>query len=73
MFEAMTSRYFPGRIAGRDYTTASAVHLATTTVIELQIEELTAKMREGGPRGSNDDAEDAFGTRGVVDMRRNGE
>ena len=68
MFEAMTSRYIPGRIAGRDYTTASAMQLATTTVIEVLIEELTAKMREGGPRGPNDDADHAFGTRGVIDL-----
>jgi len=73
MFEAMTSRYFPGRTAGRDYTTAPAAHLATTAVIEVQIKELTAKMREGSPKGPNDAAEDAPGTRGVVEMRQNGE
>jgi len=72
MFEAMTSRYFPGRTAGRDYTTAPAAHLATTAVIEVQIEELTAKMREGGPKGPNDAGEDAPGTRGVVDLPSNG-
>jgi len=69
----MTSRCFPGRTAGRDYATASAAHLATTAVIEVRIEELTAKMREGGPKGPNDVAEDALGTRGVVDLRRNGD
>ena len=52
MFEAMTLRYFPGRIAGRDYTTAPDAHLATTAVIEMQIEEMSAKMREGGPKGT---------------------
>jgi uncharacterized protein len=73
MFEAMTSRYFPGRTAGRDYTTAPPAHLATTAVIEVLIEELTAKMREGGPKGPNDADEDAVGTRGVVELRGNGE
>ena len=73
MFEVMTSRYFPDRTAGRDYTTASAAHLATTTVIEVQIEEITAKMREGGPKGPNDAADDAFGTSGVVDLRSRGD
>jgi uncharacterized protein len=68
-FEAMTSRYFPGRTVGRDYTTASAADLAATAVIEVQIEELTAKMREGGPKGPNDAADNDFGTRGVVDLR----
>ncbi len=71
MFEAMTSRYIPGRTAGRDYTTASAAQVATTSVIEVLIDELTAKMREGGPKGPNDDSEDAFGTRGVIDLRGN--
>ena len=66
----MTSRCFPGRTAGRDYATAPAAHLATTAVIEVRIEELTAKMREGGPKGPNDVAEDALGTRGVVDLSR---
>jgi len=69
MFESMTSRYIPGRTAGRDYTTASAAQLATTTVIEVLIDELTAKMREGSPKGPNDDADDAFGTRGIIDLR----
>jgi uncharacterized protein len=69
MFEAMTSRYLPGRTAGRDYTPATEPQLTTTTVIEVQIEEMTAKMREGGPKGPNDAAEEAPGTRGVVNLR----
>jgi len=73
MFEAMTSRYIPGRTAGRDYAPATEQQLATTAVIEVLIEEMTAKMREGGPRGPNDAAEDGFGTRGVVEMRAKGE
>ena len=68
MFEAMTLRYFPGRAAGRDYTTAPAAHLATTAVIEVLIEEISAKMREGGPKGPNDADNDAPGTCGVVDL-----
>ncbi len=68
MFEAMTLHYFPGRTAGRDYTTAPAVHLATTAVIEVVIEEISAKMREGGPKGPNDSENDAPGTCGVLDL-----
>ncbi len=70
MFEAMTSRYIPGRTAGRDYAPATEQQLATTSVIEVLIEEITAKMREGGPKGPNDAADDGFGTCGVVDLRR---
>jgi nitroimidazol reductase NimA-like FMN-containing flavoprotein (pyridoxamine 5'-phosphate oxidase superfamily) len=69
MFEQMTLRYFPGRTAGQDYTAAPKAHLDGTTVVEIVIEEITAKMREGGPKGPNDGAEDAAGTRGVVELR----
>ena len=72
MFEAMTLRYFPGRTAGHDYTTAPAAHLATTAVIEVLIEEISAKMREGGPKGPHDADNDAPGTCGVVDLRSGG-
>lgn len=68
MFEAMTSRYFPGRIAGRDYTPAPPSHLATTAVVEFIIEEISAKMREGGPKGPQDTLDNAPGTCGVADV-----
>ncbi len=69
VFVAMTSRYFPGRSAGQDYTLAPKSHLDATPVIEITIEELTAKMREGGPKGPHDSDEQAAGTRGVVELR----
>ncbi len=68
MFEAMTSRYFPGRTAGRDYTPAPPSHLTSTAVVEVVIEEISAKMRDGGPKGPQDGNDDAPGTRGVVDV-----
>lgn len=68
----MTLRYFPGRTAGRNYTTATAAHVATAAVIEMQIEGLAGKMREGGPKGPNDAAEEGFGSRGVVELVRSG-
>ena len=68
MFEEMTERYFPGRTAGRDYTPASSSHLTTTAVVEVAIEEITAKMRAGGPKGPQDAQDDAPGTCGVVDV-----
>ena len=67
MFEAMTQRYFPGRTAGRDYTPAPSSHLTSTAVVEVTIEEISAKMRAGGPKGPQDAQDDAPGTRGVVD------
>lgn len=68
IFEEMTLRYFPGRTAGRDYLPAPPAHLRTTNVIEIVIEEMTAKTREGGPRGPNDENDDALGTRGVLEL-----
>lgn len=69
IFEEMTLRYFPGRTAGKDYTAAPKAHLDGTAVVEIVIEEITAKMREGGPKGPQDGIEDAPGTRGVVALR----
>ena len=68
MFEAMTSRYFPGRTAGRDYTPAPSSHIMTTAVVEVVIEEISAKMREGGPKGPQDAQDYASGTCGIVDV-----
>jgi hypothetical protein len=70
IFEAMTLRYFPGRTAGSDYTTAPPAHLAATTVIEVMIEQINAKMREGGPKGPHDGDDDALGTCGVLYLHR---
>ena len=58
MFEAMTSRYISGRTVGRDYEPATEQQLASTAVIEVPIEEMTAKMPGGGPKGPNDAAEE---------------
>lgn len=69
VFEQMTSRYFPGRTAGREYKAAPPEHLTGTAVIEIVIEEMTAKMREGCPKGPQDDFDNAPGTCGVVELR----
>lgn len=68
VFEAMTSRYFPGRTPGRDYATAPKSDLDATAVLEVIIEQMSAKMREGGPKGPHDAGEDTPGTRGVVQL-----
>jgi nitroimidazol reductase NimA-like FMN-containing flavoprotein (pyridoxamine 5'-phosphate oxidase superfamily) len=58
-------RYFPGREEGRDYQEAPAEHLAATSLVEIQIEEWSAKTREGGPRGPMDADPTAGGTCGI--------
>ena len=66
VFEAMTARYFQGRTAGRDYAHADAGELRGTALLELALEETSAKARRGGPAGPHDDDESALGTCGVV-------
>jgi len=68
IFEEMTLRYFPGRTAGIDYIPAPPAHLRTTVLLEIAIEEVSAKMREGGPKGPHDNDDNALGTRGVVEV-----
>lgn len=68
MFEAMTQRYFPGRTVGCDYTPATSSHLNSTAVIEVTIEQISAKMREGGPKGPQDADDSAPGSCGVADV-----
>lgn len=64
--ERMVERYFPGRRAGEDYHAASPEHLAATALVEVEIEEASAKVRRGGPNGPRDDDPDAIGSAGVI-------
>jgi len=66
VYEAMVGRYFPGRTQGRDYAAPTEAHLEKTTLIEVEIEESSAKMRTGGPLGPLDAEEGAPGTCGVL-------
>jgi uncharacterized protein len=59
-------RYFPGREEGKDYQKAPLEHLAATCLVEIQIEEWSAKAREGGPRGPMDSDPTAKGTCGIL-------
>src|SRR5262249_30062299 len=70
VFLAMVDRYFPGRKAGRDYAAAPRADLDATSLIEVVIEEASAKRRQGGPLGPLDAEVDAPGTAGVVEVRR---
>ena len=68
VYRAMVSRYFPGRTAGQDYSDATAAHLKATTLVEVEIEEWSAKTREGGPTGPLDAEANAPGTCGVMPL-----
>jgi uncharacterized protein len=69
LFEDMIRRYFPERTAGRDYEPIPDDHLDSTLLVEVAIEEMSAKMREGGPKGPRDADANASGTCGIIDVR----
>lgn len=67
---SMTSRYFEGRTAGRDYEPPSRADLDEITIVEFLIEESSAKARRGGPRGPNDENADSPFSRGIAEPPR---
>jgi hypothetical protein len=69
LLEAMVARYFPGRTAGRDYEPIPQAHLEATGFIAVDIEDWSAKVRRGGPKGPRDSDPDAPGTAGVMPIR----
>jgi hypothetical protein len=66
----LIGRYFPGRSAGTDYAHITEPELKATALVELRVEEMSAKGRSGGPRGPFDDDPDAPGNAGIVPARR---
>ena len=70
LFERMVGRYFPGRTVGRDYDAPPRAHLSSTELVEVQIEEWSAKARSGGPLGPRDADPAGAGTCGVIDLAR---
>jgi uncharacterized protein len=68
LYQEMIRRYFPGRIAGRDYTLPTDPELAATLLVEVAIEELSAKARQHGPGGPWDHDPQAPGTAGVIPL-----
>jgi nitroimidazol reductase NimA-like FMN-containing flavoprotein (pyridoxamine 5'-phosphate oxidase superfamily) len=70
LMEALIARYFPGRTAGQDYAHITEPEMKATMLVEVEIEEMSAKGRFGGPRGPFDDDPDAPGNAGVHPIRR---
>ncbi len=54
ILERMTQRYFPGRAVDVDYAAATEKQLRALEVLRVPVDELSAKMRDGGPRGPRD-------------------
>ena len=68
LFDQMVQRYFPDRTVGRDYVPPPSKDLAATALVEVKITEWSAKARRGGPTGPDDDASDAPGSAGVIEL-----
>jgi nitroimidazol reductase NimA-like FMN-containing flavoprotein (pyridoxamine 5'-phosphate oxidase superfamily) len=66
IYRGMVSRYFEGRTPGRDYSEPTDPQLENTLLVGVDIEEWSAKARDGGPTGPLDRDENAPGTCGVV-------
>jgi nitroimidazol reductase NimA-like FMN-containing flavoprotein (pyridoxamine 5'-phosphate oxidase superfamily) len=75
VLERMTRRYFPGRTVGVDYRPPSDADLKITSVLAIDIEELSGKRRTGPPAGpaDADESPDAFGSAMIVPVRPDGE
>lgn len=67
-FERMTEHYFPGRTAGRDYAPVPDATLLTTTLVAIEIEEMSGKARSGPARGPRDADPEAPGSTFVVPL-----
>jgi nitroimidazol reductase NimA-like FMN-containing flavoprotein (pyridoxamine 5'-phosphate oxidase superfamily) len=59
---AMTARYFPGRRTPGDYAPATDDDLVRMELTDIEIDEVSAKMREGGPSGPRDSDPDFPGS-----------
>jgi len=66
LLDTLIARYFPGRAAGEHYRPITDDELRPTMVVEIAIEEMSAKGRSGGPRGLFDADPDFPGDARIV-------
>lgn len=71
-FQNLIGRYHEGRIAGVHYEAPSKQELMAVSLVEVQIEEISAKARRGGPLGPGDDDPEVPGTAGVIPLNNKG-
>jgi uncharacterized protein len=62
ILDAMTARYFPGRAVSTDYEPAEDDEFARMELIDITIDEASAKMRDDGPLGAHDSEPDYPGS-----------
>jgi uncharacterized protein len=68
IYEQMIQRYFPGRKAGRDYAAPTEADIGATMLVEVAVEELSAKTRLHGPAGPGDHDPGIPGNAGVIPL-----
>jgi uncharacterized protein len=68
IYDQMIQRYFPGRTAGRDYAAPAESDLGATMLVEVAVEELSAKTRQQGPAGPWDHDPSVPGNAGVIPL-----
>ena len=69
ILDEMTQRLYDGRTIGKDYEVPPPEVIEDTAMIEVVIEEWSAKSRQGGPAGEKDADPDAPGSAGVIELR----
>jgi nitroimidazol reductase NimA-like FMN-containing flavoprotein (pyridoxamine 5'-phosphate oxidase superfamily) len=69
MLHAMVARCYPGRRVGVDFAPIPDAHLGATALVALEIEERSAKVRRGGPKGPGDGDPNTPGTAGVIPLQ----
>lgn len=67
-FQNMIGRYHAGRTVDVHYEAPTKQDLMSVSLVEMQIEEISAKARRGGPLGPGDTDPDYPGTSGVRDL-----
>lgn len=68
VFETLIGRYFAGRTAGVDYAAITEKEFRATELLVVEIEEMSAKARTGGPKGPLDADPSAPGSAGIVPL-----
>ena len=66
VLDAMTARYFPGRESPADYAPATDDEFGRMVLVDIAIDEASAKMRDMGPMGPGDSDPDVPGSAFVI-------
>jgi hypothetical protein len=65
---AIIRRYFPDRAAGEAYAAVSEAELKAVRIVEVMIDEVSGKHRDGGPLNALDSEPPALGWNGIFPL-----